>query len=40
MKDRVFLKPTFGMACNTQELEAILRERFQEKRMNDVHKPK
>ena len=40
MKDRVFLKPTFGLACNTPELETILRERFHDKRMSDVEKPK
>ena len=41
MKDRVFKKPSFGVMCNTEELERILKEKFgEEMKMDDRHKPK
>ena len=40
MKDRVFKNPSFGLACNTEELERILKKTFSDKRMNHRHKPK
>ena len=41
LKDRVFKKPSFGVMCNTEELERILKEKFgEEMRMDDRDKPK
>ena len=41
MKDRVFKNPTLGLACHTEELERILKERFSEEMtMAEKHKPR